>query len=99
MSHNNPLFPSSEINFPYQAPPAVPQDAPSSCYNWCLNFYPTDSSCFNRCMTQVTNTGVEPYRPYNPFYSDSLSSNPNRIMWIIILIFIVGLIFYASQRK
>jgi hypothetical protein len=41
----------------------------------------------------------EAYRPYSPFYSDSLSSKSNRVMWVIILIFIIGLIFYMSQQK
>lgn len=44
--------------------------------------------------------GNRSYREsYGPFSSDRLSSHPNRVMWIIILVFIVGLIVYVSQRK
>lgn len=43
--------------------------------------------------------GVENYRPYNPFLSDSSTPHPKRVMWVIILILVVGLIFVMSQKK
>lgn len=63
-------------------------------------------NCIDNCVDSVgamynkaKQRENEGYRPYNPFYSDRLSSKPNRVMWIIILIFIIGLIVFMSQQK
>lgn len=61
-------------------------------------------NCFNGCSESILDALAkrkqqEGYKPYNPFYSDSLSSRPRHAMWIIILILVVGFIIVMSQKK
>jgi len=39
----------------------------------------------------------ELYKPYTPFFEDNRTSHPKRVMWVIVVVLLVAILFFANK--